>query len=47
MASLQVPSSMLSEKVGEKRLLLFGTLIAVIGFLLSGLTTSFLVWRPV
>ena len=31
MASLQVPSSMLSEKVGEKRLLLFGTLIAAIG----------------
>jgi MFS family permease len=42
MASLQVPSSMLSEKVGEKRLLLFGTLIAAIGFLLSGLTTGFL-----
>jgi MFS family permease len=42
MASLQVPSSMLSEKVGEKRLLLFGTLIAAIGFLLSGWTTSFL-----
>ena len=42
MASLQVPSSMLSEKVGEKRLLLFGTLIAAIGFLLSGWTTGFL-----
>lgn len=42
MASLQVPSSMLSERVGEKRLLLFGTLIAAIGFLLSGWTTGFL-----
>lgn len=42
MASLQVPSSILSEKVGEKRLLLFGTLIAAIGFLLSGWTTGFL-----
>jgi len=42
MASLQVPSSMLSEKVGEKRLLLFGTLIAALGFLLSGWTTGFL-----
>jgi MFS family permease len=42
MALLQVPSSMLSEKVGEKRLLLFGTLIAAIGFLLSGWTTGFL-----
>jgi MFS family permease len=42
MASLQVPSSMLSEKVGEKHLLLIGTLIAAIGFLLSGLTTGFL-----
>ena len=42
MASLQVPASMLSEKVGEKRLLLFGTLIAAIGFLLSGWTTGFL-----
>jgi len=42
MASLQVPSSMLSEKVGEKRLLLLGTLIASIGFLLSGWTAGFL-----
>jgi len=42
MASLQVPSSMLSERIGEKRLLLFGTLIAAIGFLLSGWTTGFL-----
>ena len=42
MASLQVPSSILSERVGEKRLLLFGTLIAAIGFLLSGWTTGFL-----
>jgi MFS family permease len=42
MASLQVPSSMLSERVGEKRLLLLGTLIAAIGFLLSGWTTGFL-----
>jgi MFS transporter, FSR family, fosmidomycin resistance protein len=42
MASLQVPSSMLSEKVGEKQLLLFGTLVAAIGFLLSGWTTGFL-----
>ena len=42
MASLQVPSSMLSEKVGEKRLLLLGTLIAAIGFLLSGWTAGFL-----
>ena len=35
MASLQVPSSISSEKVGEKRLLLFGTLIAAIGSRLS------------
>ncbi len=42
MASFQVPSSILSERVGEKRLLLFGTLIAAIGFLLSGWTTGFL-----
>ncbi len=42
MASLQVPSSLLSEKIGEKRLLLFGTLIAAVGFLLSGWTTGFL-----
>ena len=42
MASLQVPSSILSERVGEKRLLMFGTLIAAIGFLLSGWTTGFL-----
>lgn len=41
MASLQVPSSMLSERVGEKRLLLLGTLIAAIGFLLSGWTIGF------
>lgn len=42
MASLQVPSSIFSERLGEKRLLLFGTLIAAIGFLLSGWTTGFL-----
>jgi MFS family permease len=42
MASLQVPSSILSERVGERRLLLFGTLIAAAGFLLSGWTTGFL-----
>jgi MFS family permease len=42
MASLQVPSSMLSDKVGEKRLLLFGTLVAAVGFLLSGWTAGFL-----
>ena len=42
MASLQVPSSMLSEKIGEKKLLIFGTLIAAIGFLLSGLTGGFI-----
>ena len=42
MAALQVPSSILSEKTGEKRLLIFGTLIAALGFLLSGWTTGFL-----
>jgi len=42
MASLQVPSSMLSERVGEKRVLLLGTLIAAVGFLLSGWTTGFM-----
>jgi len=42
MASLQVPSSILSEKVGEKRVLLLGTLIAAVGFLLSGWTTAFM-----
>lgn len=42
MASLQVPSSMLSEKVGEKRLLIVGTIVAALGFLLSGWTTGFL-----
>ena len=41
-ASLQVPSSMLSERVGEKRVLLLGTLIAAVGFLLSGWTTGFM-----
>ncbi len=42
MASLQVPSSILSERVGEKRLLLFGTVVAATGFLLSGWTTGFM-----
>ena len=42
MATFQVPSSILSEKVGEKRLLIFGTLVAALGFLLSGLTSGFL-----
>ena len=37
MASLQVPSSILSERLGEKKILIFGTFIAAIGFLLSGL----------
>ena len=42
MASLQVPSSILSERLGEKMILIFGTFIAAIGFLLSGLTDGFL-----
>jgi MFS transporter, FSR family, fosmidomycin resistance protein len=41
MASLQVPFSMWSEKIGEQRLLLFGTLVAAMGFLFSGWTTGF------
>ena len=41
MASLQVPSSFLAERVGEKGLLIAGTLLAAIGFIASGWTSGF------
>jgi MFS family permease len=42
MASLQVPASLLSERVGERVLLSLGTLIAAVGFVISGWTGGFL-----
>ena len=42
MASLQVPASLLSERVGERVLLSLGTLIAAAGFIISGWTGGFL-----
>jgi len=42
MAALQVPASLLAERVGERVLLALGTLIAAAGFILSGWTAGFL-----
>ncbi|MBE0619498.1 MAG: MFS transporter, partial [Burkholderiales bacterium] len=42
MAALQVPASLLAERVGERVLLTLGTLVAAAGFILSGWTAGFL-----
>ncbi|MBI3094266.1 MAG: MFS transporter [Rhodocyclales bacterium] len=42
MAALQLPSSLLAERVGERLLLALGTLVAAAGFIVSGWTTGFL-----
>lgn len=42
MAALQVPASLLAERIGERVLLAFGTLVAAAGFILSGWTAGFL-----
>jgi len=42
MAALQVPSSLLAERVGERLLLALGTLVAAAGFIVSGWTGGFL-----
>ena len=36
MAALQVPASLLAERVGERMLLALGTLVAAVGFIVSG-----------
>ncbi|WP_301101175.1 MFS transporter [Propionivibrio sp.] len=41
MASLQVPMSLLSERIGERVLLALGTLVAAGGFMMSGWTAGF------
>jgi FSR family fosmidomycin resistance protein-like MFS transporter len=42
MAALQVPASLLAERVGERVLLALGTLVAAAGFIVSGWTGGFL-----
>jgi MFS family permease len=42
MAALQVPASLLAERVGERVLLALGTLVAAAGFIVSGWTAGFL-----
>jgi MFS transporter, FSR family, fosmidomycin resistance protein len=42
MAALQVPASLLAERVGERVLLAVGTLVAALGFIFSGWTAGFL-----
>lgn len=42
MAALQVPASLLAERVGERMLLALGTLVAAAGFIASGWTAGFL-----
>lgn len=42
MAALQVPASLLAERVGERALLALGTLVAAVGFIVSGWTAGFL-----
>ncbi len=42
MAALQVPASLLAERVGERVLLALGTLVAALGFILAGWTGGFL-----
>lgn len=41
MAGLQIPSSLLAERLGERQMLVAGTLIAATSFLLAGLSGSF------
>ena len=41
MASFQVPAGILAERRGEARLLVAGTAITALGFLIAGLTGSF------
>ena len=41
MAALQVPASLLAERVGERVLLALGTLVAAVGFIVSGWTAGF------
>jgi MFS family permease len=42
MAALQVPASLLAERVGERVLLALGTLVAALGFVFAGWTAGFL-----
>jgi MFS family permease len=42
MATLQLPMSLLAERVGERMLLALGTLVAATGFVLAGWTAGFL-----
>jgi len=42
MAALQVPASLLAERIGERVLLALGTFVAAAGFILSGWTAGFL-----
>ena len=42
MAALQVPASLLAERVGERVLLALGTLVAAAGFILAGWSAGFL-----
>lgn len=42
MAALQVPASLLAERVGERVLLALGTLVAAAGFIVSGWTGGFI-----
>jgi FSR family fosmidomycin resistance protein-like MFS transporter len=42
MAALQVPASLLAERVGERLLLALGTLVVAAGFIVSGWTAGFL-----
>lgn len=41
MASLQVPAGLAAERVGERPLLIAGTLLAALGFIVSGWTAGF------
>jgi MFS family permease len=41
MAALQVPASLLAERVGERTLLALGTLLAALGFIACGASTGF------
>jgi len=42
MAALQVPASLLAERIGERALLALGTLVAAAGFIIAGWTAGFL-----
>ena len=42
MAALQVPASLLAERIGERVLLALGTLVAAAGFIIAGSTAGFL-----